>query len=110
MLVVKMAKENSTWGYRRIQGALAVVGHRVAHNTEKKILREHGIDPAPERCCPSGPDVTFATSTRHPIVRVDVCSAARSANECQAHRAVSPAGRGGSDRHDPGVLTGTMNL
>jgi len=49
VLVVKMAKGNSTWGYRRIQGALAVVGHRVAHNTVKKVLREHGIDPAPER-------------------------------------------------------------
>lgn len=48
-LAVRMAKENPTWGYRRIQGALAVVGHRVAHNTVKKILREHGIDPAPER-------------------------------------------------------------
>ncbi|GJM45487.1 MAG: hypothetical protein DHS20C21_23290 [Gemmatimonadota bacterium] len=48
-LVVRMASENPSWGYRRIQGALAVVGHRVAHNTVKKILREHGIDPAPER-------------------------------------------------------------
>jgi len=48
-LAVKMAKENPSWGYRRIQGALAVVGHRVAPNTVKRILREHGIDPAPER-------------------------------------------------------------
>ena len=48
-LTVRMAKENPSWGYRRIQGALAVVGRRVAHNTVKRILREHGIDPAPER-------------------------------------------------------------
>jgi len=44
-----MAKENPSWGYRCIQGALAAVGHRVAHNTVKKVLRGHGIDPAPER-------------------------------------------------------------
>ena len=48
-LVVRMAGENPQWGYRRIQGALANLGHEVARNTVKRILQDHGIDPAPER-------------------------------------------------------------
>ena len=46
---VRMAEENRDWGYRRIQGALANLGHLLAHNTIAKILKQHGIDPAPER-------------------------------------------------------------
>ena len=48
-LVVRMAGENPQWGYSRIQGALANLGHEVARNTVKRILQNHGIDPAPER-------------------------------------------------------------
>ena len=48
-LVVQMAGENPQWGYSRIQGALANLGHEVARNTVKRILQDHGIDPAPER-------------------------------------------------------------
>lgn len=48
-LVVRMAEENRNWGYRRIQGALANLGHLLAHNTIAGILKLHGIDPAPER-------------------------------------------------------------
>jgi putative transposase len=48
-LVTRMAKENRTWGYRRIQGALANLGYMVAHQTIGNILKEHGIEPAPER-------------------------------------------------------------
>ncbi|MBI3843546.1 MAG: transposase [Planctomycetes bacterium] len=48
-LVVRMARENPRWGYRRIQGALSNVGHNVAFNTVKRILRSHGIEPAQER-------------------------------------------------------------
>lgn len=44
-----MAKENDTWGYDRIQGALSNLGYIVAPNTVKNILLRHGIDPAPER-------------------------------------------------------------
>jgi putative transposase len=44
-----MAKENRSWGYRRIQGALANLGHLLAHNTITDILKRHGIEPAPER-------------------------------------------------------------
>jgi transposase InsO family protein len=48
-LVVRMAGENPQWGYTRIQGAPANLGHEVARNTVKRILQNHGIDPAPER-------------------------------------------------------------
>ena len=48
-LAVRMAGENPQWGYTRIQGALANLGHEVARNTVKRILQDHGIDPASER-------------------------------------------------------------
>jgi len=48
-LTVRMANENRTWGYTRIQGALSNSGHVVARGTIANILRENGIEPAPER-------------------------------------------------------------
>ena len=48
-LVLVMARENISWGYDRIQGALANLGHIIATNTVKNILTRHGIEPAPER-------------------------------------------------------------
>src|SRR6266487_2240331 len=48
-LVIRMAEENRDWGYRRIQGALANLGHVLAHGTIANILKHHGIEPAPER-------------------------------------------------------------
>jgi len=46
-LVLLMARENPTWGYNRIQGALANLGHAISDSTVGSILRTHGIDPAP---------------------------------------------------------------
>ena len=51
--VVRMASENPTWGYRRIQGAVANLGHHIDKITVRNILRRHHIDPAP-KCCQSG--------------------------------------------------------
>ena len=48
-LAVRMASENCTWGYKRIQGALANLGHNVCKATVKCILKSDGIKPAPER-------------------------------------------------------------
>jgi transposase InsO family protein len=48
-LVLRMARENASWGYDRIQGALTNIGHNIAPNTVKNILKRHGIEPAPER-------------------------------------------------------------
>jgi hypothetical protein len=48
-LVLRFARENPTWGYRRIAGALGNVGRQVSHQTVANILRRHDISPAPER-------------------------------------------------------------
>jgi transposase InsO family protein len=48
-LTVRMARENPTWGYRRIQGALKNLGHRAARSTIAAILQDHGISPVPDR-------------------------------------------------------------
>jgi transposase InsO family protein len=48
-LVLRMARENSGWGYTRIRGALHNIGYDVGRNTIKRILLEAGLDPAPER-------------------------------------------------------------
>jgi transposase InsO family protein len=48
-LVVRLAGENASWGYRRIHGELAALGIKVAASTVWEILKEHGIPPAPER-------------------------------------------------------------
>jgi hypothetical protein len=48
-LVVRMAKENSGWGYDRIVGAMANLGYTLSDQTVGNILQRHGILPAPER-------------------------------------------------------------
>ncbi|MEU8876723.1 helix-turn-helix domain-containing protein [Streptomyces javensis] len=49
ILVLRLAKENPSWGYRRLHGELLVLGVRVGASTVWEILKEVGIDPAPER-------------------------------------------------------------
>ena len=51
-LIVRMATENPTWGYTRIQGALKNLHHRVARSTIAKVLNEQGMPPVPERSTP----------------------------------------------------------
>ena len=48
-LVVRMATENPTWGYTRIQGALKNVGHCVGRSTIRRIVKAAGLPPAPQR-------------------------------------------------------------
>jgi transposase InsO family protein len=48
-LILRMAQENPTWGYTRIQGALANLNHKVGRGTVANVLKANGIEPAPER-------------------------------------------------------------
>jgi putative transposase len=48
-LVLRLAAENSSWGYRRIHGELAGLGYQIAASTVWWILKQASIDPAPRR-------------------------------------------------------------
>jgi putative transposase len=68
-LVLQMAKENPTWGYRRIHGELVGLGHHIAASTVWKILKNAGIDPAPLRSGPTWRQ--FLAAQAHAILAVD---------------------------------------
>ncbi len=67
-LIVEMAEDNPSWGYARIQGALKHLDHRVARSTIAKTLKEHGIQPAPDRPMSWA---TFVRSHAHLIAAAD---------------------------------------
>jgi hypothetical protein len=48
-LILRFGQENPSWGHDRIQGALANVGYHICDQTVGNVLREHGIEPAPDR-------------------------------------------------------------
>jgi transposase len=53
-LVLRLARENTAWGYRRIHGELAALGIKVTPSTVWEILNKHGITPAPDRLTSRG--------------------------------------------------------
>jgi transposase len=58
-LVLRLARENASWGYRRIHGELTALGIKVAASTVWEIPKEHGIPPAP-----NGQSTTWADFLR----------------------------------------------
>jgi hypothetical protein len=68
-LIVRMARENPTWGYRRAHGELHRLGHQVAASTVWKVLRAAGIDPVRDRTGPTW--MEFIRSQAAGIVATD---------------------------------------
>ena len=69
-LVVRLAIDNPTWGYRRIHGELAGLGYQIGALTVWKILDGVGIDPAPRRAGPSWAE--FLRAQAHAILACDL--------------------------------------
>jgi putative transposase len=68
-LIIRLARENPTWGHRRIQGELARLGNAIAASTVWEILHAAGIDPAPRRAGPTWRQ--FLTVQAHAIIACD---------------------------------------
>jgi putative transposase len=69
-LVLRLATENPTWGYRRLHGELAGLGYQIGASTVWKILHHAGIDPAPRRAGPSW--AQFLRAQAHGILACDL--------------------------------------
>ncbi len=78
-VVLRLARENESWGYRRVHGELAALGIIVAPSTVWQILKDAGIDPAPRRDGPGWAE--FLRSQAQGILALDfsplTCSMAR---------------------------------
>ena len=92
-LVLRLARENRSWGYRRIHGELTALGIKVAASTVWEILKEHGVEPAPGRA-----QATWATFLRSQAEALLACDffetkdTVRGAPAClRRHRARHPA-------------------
>jgi putative transposase len=62
-LVLRLARENPTWGYRRVHGELATMGVVLAPSSVWAILRRHGVDPSPRRSGPTWSEFLRAQAT-----------------------------------------------
>ena len=72
-VVLRLARENESWGYRRIHGELAALGIRVAPSTVWQILKDAGIDPAPRQDGPGW--AAFLRSQAQGILALDFFTA-----------------------------------
>jgi putative transposase len=69
-LAVRLATENSSWGYRRIHGELAGLGYQIGASTIWKILHDAGFDPSTRRAGPSWAE--FLRAQAHGILACDL--------------------------------------
>jgi transposase len=65
-LILRLAQENPSWGYRRVHGELTMLGITVAASTVWEILKQHGIEPAPQ--CDRQTWTGFLRSQAHAIL------------------------------------------
>ena len=68
-VVLRLARENGSWGYRRVHGELLTLGIKVAPSTVWEILREAGIDPTSDRAATTWTD--FLRSQAHALLAAD---------------------------------------
>jgi hypothetical protein len=68
-LVLRLARENSSWGYRRVHDELLTLGVKVAASTVWQILREAGVDPSPDRTATTW--ATFLRSQARALLATD---------------------------------------
>jgi hypothetical protein len=69
-LVIRLATENPTWGYRRLHGELTGLGYQIGASTVWKILTSFGIEPSPRRAGPSWTE--FLRAQAHAILACDL--------------------------------------
>ena len=109
-----LARENESWGYRRIHGELAAPGITVAPSTVWQILKDAGIDPAPRRDGPGWAEFLWSQAQGITVlvsVRVDDGDGAGCVEEqCLAdgaeHHAVNAATTAAADSEQLRVLSG----
>ena len=102
-LIIRLARDNPNWGYRRIHGELARLGHRIAASTVWRILRTAGIDPSRDRTGPTW--MEFIRSQAAGIIATDF-ACVDTPNSAPVSRVVRyrggiPAGASRRDHDEP---------